>query len=118
MSSLPGPVRPLRSLTVIVGVVVALFGGLALAGCSSGGSNVSCTLDSCTVTLDRGVDAKTEVLGVEVKLVKVEGENVTLEVAGTEVTTQVGRPVDVEGFQVEVQEVTEKNVKVKISKSS
>ncbi|MGH3646570.1 MAG: hypothetical protein ACRDTM_05275 [Micromonosporaceae bacterium] len=114
MFSSPWPVRLHRFPYVFV---VALFAGLLLAGCSSGsGTTTSCNLDSCTITFDRGVDAKTEVLGVEVKLVEVEGENVTLEVAGTEVTTKVGQTVDVQGFQVEVQEITESNVKVKVSR--
>jgi hypothetical protein len=89
--------------------------GLALAGCGGEGTTTNCTLDSCTVTFDRSVDAKAEILGVEARLVKVEGQDVTLEVAGTEVTAPLGRPVDVEGFQVEVQEVTDSEVKVKIS---
>lgn len=89
--------------------------GLALAGCGGEGTTTSCTLDSCTVTFDRSVDAKAEILGVEARLVKVKGQDVTLEVAGTEVTAPLGQPVDVEGFQVEVQEVTDSEVKVKIS---
>lgn len=89
--------------------------GLALAGCGGEGTTTSCTLDSCTVTFDRSVDAKAEILGVEARLVKVKGEDVTLEVAGTEVTAPLGQPIDVEGFQVEVQEITDSEVKVKIS---
>lgn len=89
--------------------------GLALTGCGGEGTTTNCTLDSCTVTFDRSVDAKASVLGVEARLVKVKGQDVTLEVAGTEVTAPLGQPVDVEGFQVEVQEVTDTEVKVKIS---
>jgi len=89
--------------------------GLALAGCGGEGTTTNCTLDSCTVTFDRSVDAKAEILGVEARLVKVKRQDVTLEVAGTEVTAPIGQPVDVEGFQVEVQEVTDSEVKVKIS---
>lgn len=89
--------------------------GLALTGCGGEGTTTNCTLDSCTVTFDRSVDAKASVLGVEARLVKVKGQDVTLEVAGTEVTAPLGQPVDVEGFQVEVQKVTDTEVKVKIS---
>jgi hypothetical protein len=89
--------------------------GLALTGCGGEGTTTNCTLDSCTVTFDRSVDAKAQILGVEARLVKVKGKDVTLEVAGTEVTAPVGQPVDVNGFQVEVQEVTDSEVKVKIS---
>lgn len=114
MTPLDRPVRPPR-FRALIGIVVALFAGLLLAGCGGEGTSTSCNLNSCTITFDRGVDAKAEVLGVEVKLVKVEGENVTLEVAGNEVTAPVGQPVDVQGFKVEVQEVTDSEVKVKIS---
>jgi hypothetical protein len=110
------PTQVLKSqLFRLLGVVFALLFGLALAGCGGEGSSTSCNLNSCTVTFERGVDAKAEILGVEARLVRVKGEDVTLEVAGTEVTAPLGQPVDVEGFQVEVQEVTESDVKVKIS---
>jgi hypothetical protein len=94
--------------------VLALVFGLALAGCGGEGTTTNCDLNSCTVTFDRNVDAKAEILGVEARLVKVKGQDVTLEVAGTEVTAPVGQPVDVQGFQVEVQEVTDSDVTVEI----
>ncbi|MGH3660430.1 MAG: hypothetical protein ACRDTQ_01035 [Micromonosporaceae bacterium] len=93
----------------------ALLMGLALVGCGGEGTSTDCNLNSCTVTFDRSVDAKAEVLGVEAKLVGVKGQDVTLEVAGNEVTAPVGQPVDVEGFKVEVTEVTDSEVVVKIS---
>jgi len=100
----------------VLSVAAALWAGLLLAGCGEGGSTSSCSLDSCTVTLDRGGEAKGKVFGVEVKLVKVDGEKVVLEVAGSRVTAKAGQPIDVHGLQVEVQEVTDKEVKLKISK--
>lgn len=116
MAFLRVPTRPRPSLLIrLAGVLVALVAGLALAGCGGEGTSTSCNLDSCTVTFERGGDAKTEVLGVDVKLVSVEGDNVTLEIAGNEVQAQVGQAVEVQGFQVEVQEVTDAEVKVKIS---
>ena len=99
----------------LLGAAVVLLVGLTLAGCGGEGTSTSCNLDSCTVTFERGVDAKAEILGVEARLVRVKGEDVTLEVAGSEVTAPLGQPVNVEGFQVEVKEVTESDVKVKIS---
>lgn len=101
--------------TRLSGALLVLFAGLLLAGCGGEGSSTSCDLDSCTVTFERGVDAEVKILGVKAKLVEVKGENVTLEVAGSEVTAKVGEPVEVQGFQVEVQEVTDSEVKVKIS---
>ena len=108
--------RPGR-IRLLLGLIVALFAGLLLVGCGGEGTTTSCDLQSCTVTFDRGVDAKVEVLNVEVKLVKVEGQNVTLEIAGNEVTAPVGQSVEVSGFQVEVQEVTDSEVKVRIEGS-
>ncbi|MGH3737009.1 MAG: hypothetical protein ACRDT6_15560 [Micromonosporaceae bacterium] len=114
MIALRWPARPhLRLSPILFGIVVLAVAAL-LSGCSSGNS---CDLDSCTVTIERDGEAKTEVLGVEVKVVKVSGDQVTLEVAGEQVTTTVGTSVEVQGFQVAVQEVTDKHVKLEISRS-
>lgn len=89
-----------------------------LTACSSGeGTDVSCGLDQCTVTFERGVDANASVLGVEAKVVKVEGDQVTLEVAGEQLTLTVGQPAtDVEGLKVTLESVTDTEIKVKISR--
>jgi hypothetical protein len=89
-----------------------------LTACSSGeGTDVDCGLDQCTVTFERGVDANASVLGVEAKVVKVEGDKVTLEVAGEQLTLTVGQPAtDVEGLQVTLESVTDTEIKVKISR--
>jgi hypothetical protein len=89
-----------------------------LTACGGGeGSDVDCGLDQCTVTFDRGVEANASVLGVEAKVVKVEGDKVTLEVAGQQLALTVGQPAtDVEGLQVTLESVTDSQVKVKISR--
>lgn len=90
---------------------------LTACGGGSEGADVDCGLDQCTVTFDRGVDANASVLGVEAKIVKVEGDQVTLEVAGEQLTLTVGQPAsDVQGLKVTVESVTDAEVKVKISR--
>jgi len=93
-----------------------MLGALALAplaGCSS--ENVDCTVNECTVTFDRGVDAEASVLGVDVKLVGVQGDQVTVDIEGTEVNVPVNGQTDAEGFNISVQEVTDSKVVLKIS---
>ena len=97
------------------GVIATLCAGLLLAGCGGEGTSTSCDLTSCTVTFDRGVDARVEILGVSAELVGVEGDTVTLEVAGAQVQARLNEPIQVEGFQVEVQKVTDSEVVVRIS---
>lgn len=89
---------------------VALAAALTVTGCSSGSSDpdqassatgstgatgssgaatatgTSCDLSGCTVVLQKGVDARTSVLGVPVELVGVTGDQVALKVANQQVT--------------------------------
>lgn len=90
---------------------------LALTGCTASGpgSSTQCELSGCTVTFDRGVDATASVLGIEAKLVAVNGNLVTLSVAGQEVTVPVGEAQSSEGRVITVQKVTEEQVVVEIS---
>lgn len=87
---------------------LVLSAGL-LAGC--GGNGVNCGLEFCTVKIDRGVDASTNVLGVDVKLVNVKGTAVTLDIGGNTFTVPVGG----ESEGVRVKEVTADQVVVEIS---
>ena len=74
------------------GLLAGLALGVAvLAGCSSEGASTDCGLDACTVTFDRGVDASATILGVEAKLVGAEGDQVTVEVAGEQLTLTIGQ---------------------------
>ncbi|HZM75723.1 MAG TPA: hypothetical protein VFC19_08340 [Candidatus Limnocylindrales bacterium] len=103
---------------------LARFGAAAvlslslLTACGGGeGTDVDCNLDRCTVTFDRGADAKASVLGVEAKLVSVEGDKATVEVAGERLTLTVGQPAtEAEGLQVTLDSVTDTQVKIKISR--
>ena len=51
--------------------------------------NVECSANACTVTFDRGVEAKSSVLGVDIKLVGVDNGVVKVDVGGTTVSVPV-----------------------------
>ncbi|RKS74474.1 hypothetical protein BZB76_2988 [Actinomadura pelletieri DSM 43383] len=103
-----------RKLAVLPFVVLPLG---AVAACSGEGTNstTDCSVNACTVTFDRGVDASASILGIKAELVKVEGQLVTLKVAGQTVTVPIGEGEQAEGFNVSVQSVTQDKVVVKIS---
>ncbi|NVI87307.1 hypothetical protein [Actinomadura sp. BRA 177] len=105
---------PLRRKLAVISIALLPLG--ALAACGGENSRTSCNVNSCTVTFDRGVDASASILGVEAELVRVQGQMVTLKVAGQTVTVPVGEgEQEAEGFNVSVQSVTQDNVVVKIS---
>ncbi|MGI5215365.1 hypothetical protein [Plantactinospora sp. CA-290183] len=101
-----------------------LFAGLALgaavlAGCSSEGTSTDCGLDACTVTFDRGVNAQTSVLGVEAKLIGVDGDKVTIEVAGEQLTLTTGQQAtEVGGLYATVESATAEQVVVRIGRNA
>jgi hypothetical protein len=108
--------RATRRLAVLATGLVA---GLALlAGCSSEGASTDCGVDACTVTFDRGVDAKASILGVEARLVGVEGDQATVEVAGEQLTLTVGQQsTEVGGLYVTLESVTDTEAKVRIGRN-
>ncbi|GAA0902692.1 hypothetical protein Vau01_014490 [Virgisporangium aurantiacum] len=97
--------------------LAAALAGSVLAGCSSEGADVDCNLNSCTVTMDRGVDASASVLGVDVKLQSVQGQQVTLDVEGNTVTVPVGADgsTQVAGLTVTVQSITDDQVVLQVT---
>jgi hypothetical protein len=99
-------------------ILVASVLGLALlGGCGSEGADTDCGLDQCTITFDRGVDAKASVLGIEAELVGVEGDKATVRVAGEELTLTLGQPAtEAGGLQVTLESVTDSKAVVKISR--
>ena len=99
----------------VAGSLIAVLCAGAVAGCTS--ENASCTTDSCTVKLDRGVDAKASVLGVDVTLIEVKNEQVVVEVGGTRATLPAtGAQTEVGGFTVKVNGVTSEQVVLDISR--
>ena len=103
-------VRRGRALARTIGLPL-LLSAVLLAGCSDGEStDVSCNLQECTVTFQRGVDASASVFGLEARLVEVRNGMVTLDIGGNTVTVPVGG--EAEG--VRVREVTNENVVVVI----
>ncbi|XRQ02796.1 hypothetical protein ACN3XK_40110 [Actinomadura welshii] len=104
---------PLRRKLAVLPFVLLPLG--ALAGCGGENATTECSLNACTVTFDRGVEASASILGVKAELVEVQGQMVTLKIAGQTVTVPVGEGEQSEGFDVSVQSVTDDQVVVKIS---
>jgi hypothetical protein len=93
----------------------AALGLAVLTGCSS--DNVDCSLDACTVTLDRTVNASASVLGVEAKFISADANTVTLEVAGEQIQLTKGQQaVDVGGLQVSLDSITDDNVGIQVAR--
>ncbi|HET8659357.1 MAG TPA: hypothetical protein VFM55_10215 [Micromonosporaceae bacterium] len=117
----PTPARPLprarRRRTA--GLLAALALGLAvLTGCGSEGVDTSCSLNSCTLTFDRGVTANANILGVDVKLVGAENGVVDLEVAGQRVNLNHGQTERAGAFDVTLQKLTEEQVVVLVERAA
>lgn len=105
------PVR--RAAGLLAGLAL---GAALLAGCSSEGASTDCGLDSCTITFDRGVEASASIFGVEAKLVGAQGDQVTVEVAGEQLSLTVGQQAtEVGGLQVSLDSVTDQNVVLRIA---
>jgi hypothetical protein len=106
---------PRQRLAAALPALALVFG---IAACSSAGASTDCSLNSCTVTFDRGVNANASILGVKAELVGVQGDQVTLKIAGQSVTVPAsGGQASSDGFNVSVQSVTKKNVIVKVSRA-
>lgn len=103
--------------------VASLAAGLALGlavltGCSSEGASVDCGIDACIVTFDRGVEASVNILGVEARLIGVEGDLVTIEVAGERLSlTRDQQAVQVAGVWVSVHSANSEQVAIRVSHS-
>jgi hypothetical protein len=95
----------------------AALGLAVLSGCSN--DNVSCTLDACTVTIDRSVNASASVLGVEAKLISADDNTVTLEVAGEQIQLSKGQQaVDVAGLRVSLDSITSDAVNLQVARQN
>ncbi|MBX6767241.1 MAG: hypothetical protein IRY90_08840 [Actinomadura rubrobrunea] len=101
-----------RALTVLPFALLPVAG---VTACSGEGATTQCTVNSCTITFNRGVDASASILGVKAELVSVQDDTVTLKVAGQQITVPRGEAEQAEGFDVSVQSITKDTVVVKIS---
>ncbi|GIJ22621.1 hypothetical protein Vlu01_32450 [Micromonospora lutea] len=106
---------PTRLAVLLAGLAL---GAALLTGCSSEGASTNCGLDACTVTFDRGVDARANILGVEARLVEAQDDVVTIEVGGEQLSLTVGeQAADVGGLAVTLDSVTDSEVKVRIARN-
>ncbi|MEV6432064.1 hypothetical protein [Nocardia sp. NPDC051463] len=97
--------------------VFALLASFGAAACTveGPGTKSDCNVSGCIVTFTRGVHAKATVLGVDAELVAVNGNLITLKVAGQEVTIPAGQTQPADGVNVTVQEITDEKVVVKFA---
>ncbi|WP_089155864.1 hypothetical protein [Micromonospora sp. NBS 11-29] len=109
----PTPAR--RAAGMLAGLAL---GAALLAGCSSNGADTDCGLDACTISFDRGVEASATILGVEAKLVGAQDDQVTVEVAGEQLSLTVGQQAsEVGGFQVSLDSVTDQQVVIRVARN-
>ncbi|NUS72094.1 MAG: hypothetical protein HOQ05_01675 [Corynebacteriales bacterium] len=107
-------ISPRRIVAVVIAAGVLALGAAACSTESDAGKS-TCNAEKCTVTLNRGVDAKMEVLGVDVRLDEVKGDNVTVEIAGQKVTVPHGQETEAEGFNIKVKEIDDDEVVLEIA---
>lgn len=90
-----------------------------LAGCSGDGVSTDCGLDGCVVTFKRGVEASASLLGVEARLVAVDGDTITVEIAGERVTLTHGQQqgAEVAGLSVTLESLTDSEVALRIGRN-
>lgn len=100
----------------LAAVSLALLPFAAVAACSGEGATTECTIDSCTVTFDRGVEASASILGIKAELVGVDGDSVTLRIAGQQITVPREGEGEADGLSVGVESITQDQVVVKISR--
>lgn len=100
------------------GVAALALGAALLAGCGTEGASTNCGVDACTVTFDRGLDASVSVLGVEAKLVGVDGNQATVEVAGEQIALWTDEPAtEVAGLAVRLERLDRREVVVRIGRN-
>lgn len=104
-----------RRLIAVAGFLATLSLGVSACTATGAGATSQCDVQGCTVTFDRGVDAKISVLGVDAELAAVEGNVVTLKVAGQEVTVPMGSTESAQGLDLTVREITQEKVVVQLS---
>jgi hypothetical protein len=96
-------------------ILVTVLLTAALAGCGGEGSATQCGLDGCTVTFPRDGTGAVSVLGVNAELLGVENGVARIEVAGQTVSLPVGEAVQVQGFTITAESVTDTEVVVRVT---
>ncbi|MGQ0481784.1 MAG: hypothetical protein ACT4O0_12280 [Pseudonocardia sp.] len=99
-------------------VLASTLGLLTACGGGSGGRDSSptkCDLGGCTVTFVRDGTPEVSILGVTARLIGVQGDQATIEVAGQLITLPVGGETQAEGFTVRVERATDTEVVVRVS---
>lgn len=96
-----------------------VLGVAVLTGCSSENASTDCGINACTVTFDRGVEARASVFGIEAKLVGTEDDRVTIEVAGEQLTLTTGQEMGTEigGLTVSLESVDDSQVAIRIERN-
>ncbi|SCF27208.1 hypothetical protein GA0074695_5028 [Micromonospora viridifaciens] len=111
----PSPIPIPRAAGLLTGLAL---GVALLAGCSSAGASTDCGLDACTVTFDRGVEARASIFGVEARLVGAQGDQVTVEVAGERLSLTTGQQAaEVGGLEVTVDSLTDEQVVLRVARN-
>ncbi|MBF6213272.1 hypothetical protein IU433_24375 [Nocardia puris] len=107
----------MRVRQAIAAALIAASASFGAVACTieGAGTRSECDVSGCLVTFTRGVDAKASILGVDAELVAVQGNLVTLRVAGQELNIPAGETREAEGLDVAVQEVSEEKVVIKFS---
>ncbi|GAB2817981.1 hypothetical protein GCM10022221_14800 [Actinocorallia aurea] len=103
-----------KTRLLLAAPLLALALGTASA-CSSENTDCSLTSGTCTVTFDRGVDAKASVLGVDAQLVEATDTQVTVNIGGQNVTVPLDGEQQSGDFNVRVKSITQDNVILEIS---
>ncbi|WP_025618503.1 hypothetical protein [Salinispora cortesiana] len=111
------PKTPRRAAGLLVGLAL---GAAVLAGCgSSDGVSTDCGLDGCMVTFDREANAEASILGVQAKLIGAQDDQVTVEVAGEQLTLTTGQPAaEVGGLSVTLDNVSADQVAIRLAQGS
>jgi hypothetical protein len=98
-------------------LAATVIGVALLSGCGSEGADTSCGLDACTVTFDVAAKASASILGIDAKLVGADGDTVTVEIAGEQLTLTTGQPAtEAGGLKVTLESVTESQAVVRIAR--
>lgn len=85
------------------------------SACSSENADCNVAQGQCTVTFDRGVNAKATVLGVDAEFVSATDSTVTLKIAGQQVTVPLDGQESSGDFNISVQSITKDQVVVQIA---